>query len=350
MTLQETIAAIGPLDKKAEELCMEHWDALAKPLRSLGKFETCLAQIAGIQRNPKIDIEKKGLIVMCADNGVVVEGVTQTGQEVTAQVAENFAEEKKATTTILCRKAGADIFPIDIGVYRDTKIRNCKIAYGTKNLYKEPAMTREEAIRALETGINLAAEKKEEGYKLLAVGEMGIGNTTTSSAVASVLMHRPVEEMTGRGAGLSSSGLARKIEVIQHAIELHQPDPEDAIDVLAKVGGLDIAGMAGVFLGGAACRIPVVIDGFIAGVAALVAQRICPACGDYMIASHISQEPATKQVLAELGKEAFINADMHLGEGSGAVMLFPFLDMAAEVYFNMATFQENDIENYVPLD
>ncbi len=350
MTLQETIAAIGPLDEKASELCMNHWDALAKPLRSLGKLETCVAQIAGIQRNPKVNIEKKGLIVMCADNGVVVEGVTQTGQEVTAQVAENFADVNKATTTILCSKAGADIFPIDIGVYRDTNIRNCKIAYGTKNLFVEPALTREEAVKALETGINLAFEKKEEGYTLLAVGEMGIGNTTTSSAVASVLMNRPVEEMTGRGAGLSSAGLARKIEVIKHAIELHQPDPEDAVDVLAKVGGLDIAGMAGVFLGGAAARIPVVIDGFIAGVAALVAQRICPACRDYMIASHVSQEPATKQVLQELGKEAFLVADMHLGEGSGAVMLFPILDLAVEVYYKMATFQENDIENYVPLD
>ncbi len=350
MTLEETIAAIRPLDQKASELCMEHWDALAKPLRSLGKLETCIAQIAGIQRNPKVNIEKKGLLVMCADNGVVTEGVTQTGQEVTAQVAENFAAENKATTTILCKKVGADIWPIDIGVYRDTNIRNCKIAYGTKNLYLEPAMTREEAVKALETGINLVMEKKQEGYTLLAAGEMGIGNTTTSSAVASVLLNRPVEEMTGRGAGLSSKGLERKIEVIRHAIQLHQPDPEDAVDVLAKVGGFDIAGMAGVFLGGAAAGIPVVIDGFIAGVAALVAQRICPLAGDYMIASHISQEPATKQVLEALGKEAFLTADMHLGEGSGAVMLFPILDLAVEVYFKMATFQENDIENYVPLD
>lgn len=350
MTLQETLAAIAPLDEKAAEICWKHWDALAKPLRSLGKMETTVAQIAGIQRNPRVNIEKKGLIVMCADNGVVVEGVTQTGQEVTAQVAENFEGDSKATTSILCRKLGVDIFPIDIGVYRDTKIRNCKIMYGTRNMFVEPAMTREEAIKALEVGINLAFEKKAEGYTMLAVGEMGIGNTTTSSAIASVLLNRPVEEMTGRGAGLSSAGLLRKIEVIKHAIELHQPDPEDAIDVLAKVGGLDIAGIAGVFLGGAAARIPVVIDGFIAGVAALVAQRICPTAGDYMIASHVSQEPATKQILAALGKEAFLTADMRLGEGSGAVVLFPILDLAVEVYYKMATFEENEIETYVPLD
>ncbi len=350
MTLQETIEAIGPLDEKAAELCWNHWDALAKPLRSLGKLESCVAQIAAIQRNPRVDIQKKALIIMCADNGVVAEGVTQTGQEVTAQVAENFEGDCKATTSILCKRTGADIFPIDIGVYRDTTIRNCKIRYGTRDMYLEPAMTREEAVKALEVGINLAFEKKAEGYTMLAVGEMGIGNTTTSSAVASVLLDRPVEEMTGRGAGLSSSGLSRKIEVIKHAIELHQPDPEDAIDVLAKVGGLDLAGIAGVFLGGAAARMPVVIDGFIAGAAALIAKKICPQSAEYMIASHVSNEPATKLVLEALDKEAFITAGMCLGEGSGAVMLFPIMDLAVEVYYTMATFQENEIESYVPLD
>lgn len=348
MTLEETIEKIGPLDQAAIEASRKHWDSIAKPLHSLGKLEDVVVQMAGIQKTPRVDISKKALIVLCADNGVVEEGVTQTGQEVTAQVAENFLQEK-ASAGILCRKAGADIFPVDMGIYRDTCIRNCKIAYGTKNMVKEPAMTREQAVQALETGIMLAQEKKQEGYRILATGEMGIGNTTTSSAIASVLLNRPVEEMTGRGAGLSSEGLNRKITAIHKAIELHRPDPADPIDVLAKVGGFDIAAMAGVFLGGAAAGLPVVIDGFISSVAALVAIRICPQAADYILASHVSKEPAAQLLLQALGKEAFLTCDMCLGEGTGAVILFPVLEMGLEVYHKMATFEENEIESYVPL-
>jgi nicotinate-nucleotide--dimethylbenzimidazole phosphoribosyltransferase len=349
MTVKETIAQIRPLDADAMEAAWKHWDSIAKPLRSLGKLEQVVVQAAGIQRTPRVDLAKKALIVLCADNGVVEEGVTQTGQEVTAQVAENFLQEK-ATAGILCRKTGADIFPVDMGIYRDTCIRNCKIAYGTRNMAREPAMTREQAVQGIETGISLAFEKKREGYQLLATGEMGIGNTTTSSAMASVLLRRDAEEMTGRGAGLSSAGLNRKVETIKKAIALHRPDPEDPVDVLAKVGGFDLAGMIGVYLGGAAAQMPVVIDGFISCVAALTAMRICPTAGDYMIASHVSREPAAAQLLKAIGKEAFLTCDMCLGEGSGAVALFPLLDMALEVYRRMATFEENDIETYVPLD
>ena len=348
MTLEETIQKITPLDQNAMEEAQKHWDSIAKPLRSLGKLEEAVIQIAGIQGTPRVDISKKVLLVLCADNGVVEEGVTQTGQEVTAQVAENFLQEK-ATAGILCRKAGADIYPVDMGIYRDTCIRNCKIAYGTKNMVKEPAMTREQAVQAVETGIMLAFEKKEEGYQMLATGEMGIGNTTTSSAMASVFLNRPVEEMTGRGAGLSTAGLNKKITSIRQAINLHRPDPEDPMDVLAKVGGFDIAGMVGVFLGGAAAKLPVVIDGFISCVAALTAMRICPTAGEYMIASHMSKEPATQLLMKSIGKEVFLTCDMCLGEGTGAVTLFPILDMGLEVYRKMATFEENDIETYVPL-
>ena len=348
MTLDEVMEQIRPLSEADLAACWRHWDALAKPLRSLGKLESVIVQIGAIQRTTKVCLDKKALLVLCADNGVVEEGVTQTGQEVTAQVSENFLVEK-ACTSILCKKAGCDIFPVDVGIYRDTCIRNCKIAYGTKNFAKEPAMTREEAIRAIETGIMLAEEKKAEGYQILATGEMGIGNTTTSSALASVFLDRPVEEMTGRGAGLSSAGLNRKIHTIQKAIRKHRPDPTDPIDVLSKLGGFDIAAMAGVFLGGAALGMPVVIDGFISGVAALTAKRICETCGDYMIASHVSQEPAAELLLKALGKEAFLTCDMRLGEGSGAVVLFPILDMALEVYQKMATFEQNEIETYVPL-
>lgn len=348
MTLEETLERIAPLDQGAMEASRRHWDSIAKPLHSLGKLEDAVVQMAGIQKTAKVDISRKALIVLCADNGVVEEGVTQTGQEVTAQVAENFLQEK-ASAGILCRKAGADIFPVDMGIYRDTNIRNCKIAYGTKNMVKEAAMTREQAVEALETGIMLAMEKKQEGYQILATGEMGIGNTTTSSAIASVLLDRPVEEMTGRGAGLSREGLDRKINAIRRAIALHEPNPEDPLDVLAKVGGFDIAGMAGVFLGGAAAGLPVVMDGFISGVAALVAIRLCPQTADYILASHVSKEPAARLILQALGKEAFLTCDMCLGEGTGAVMLFPILDMGLEVYHKMATFEENDIETYVPL-
>ncbi len=348
MTLEETVRRITPLDQEAMEAAEKHWNSIAKPLHSLGKLEDVVVQIAGIEGTSRVEIARKALIVLCADNGVVEEGVTQTGQEVTAQVAENFLQEK-ATAGILCRRTGAEIFPVDMGIYRDTCIRNCKIAYGTKNMAKEPAMTRDQAVKALETGIMLAFEKKEEGFQLLATGEMGIGNTTSSSAMASVLLNHPVEEMTGRGAGLSTAGLNKKIKTIRRAIAMHKPDREDPVDVLSKVGGFDIAGMTGVFLGGAAAKMPVVIDGFISCVAALTAIRICPTAGDYMIASHVSKEPAARLLLDSIGKEAFLTCDMCLGEGSGAVTLFPLLDMGLEVYRKMATFEENDIETYVPL-
>ena len=348
MTLQETIEQIHPLSKEAMDRAKAHWDGIAKPLHSLGKLEDVLIQIAGITGKEEISIEKRALLTFCADNGVVEENVTQSGQEVTATVAENFLQEK-ATVAILCRGAHADLFPIDIGMARDTKVPRYKVAYGTKNMAKGPAMTREEAVRALETGIAVAEEKIAAGYQLMATGEMGIGNTTTSSAMAAVFLNQPVLELTGRGAGLSSEGLARKIAAIEKAIAINQPDPSDPIDVLAKVGGFDIAGMAGVFLAGAAHGVPVVMDGFISCVAALLAARIAPFAKDYMIASHVSKEPAAHLLLAELGKEAFLHCDMCLGEGTGAIMLFPILDQANAVYRGMATFDEAQIETYVPL-
>lgn len=348
MNLEQTIAAIGPLDKKAMEEARRHWDSIAKPLHSLGRLEDLVVQIAGITGNPRVCLDKKALLVFCADNGVVEEGVTQCGQEVTKAVAENFLQEK-ATAGILCRHTGADIFPYDIGVASDTCIPSCKIAYGTKNMAKEPAMTRHEAVRALEAGIAAAEEKIRQGYQILATGEMGIGNTTSSSAVASVLLGMEPELVTGRGAGLSSAGLQKKVQVIRQAVELHCPDPADPVDVLAKVGGFDIAGMAGTFLAGAAHHVPVVIDGFISAVAALVAVRLAPEASGCMLASHVSKEPAARMLLEELGKSAVLHGEMCLGEGTGAVMLFPILDMALAVYHGMATFESTHIEAYVPL-
>ncbi|MGI6070411.1 MAG: nicotinate-nucleotide--dimethylbenzimidazole phosphoribosyltransferase [Blautia sp.] len=345
MNLQETLEKIQPLDERMMEVTRKRWDSIAHPLHSLGLFEDVLVEIAGMTRSQDMDYKKKALVTMCADNGVVEEGVTQTGQEVTAIVAENFLVEQ-ATASILCRECGADIYPVDIGMVTDTKVPRHKVAYGTKNMAKEPAMTREEAVEALEVGIHMAEELVARGYRMLATGEMGIGNTTTSSAVASVLLEEPVEKMTGRGAGLSSEGLEKKIHTIKKAIALHQPDKKDAIDVLSKVGGLDIAGMAGVCLGAAALQVPVVIDGFISGVAALVAARICPAASGYIIASHVSKEPAAQLILEAMDKRAFLHADMHLGEGTGAVTLFPLLDMAAAIYNSMSTFQEINVEEY----
>lgn len=346
--LKQTIETICPLNMEAMERCRRRWDSIAKPLHSLGRLEEVVIQTAGITGNDEVHFGKKALIVMCADNGVVAEGISQTGQEVTAVVAENFLNGS-TSAAIMCKMAGADVFPIDIGIAKDTKLRNEKIAYGTKNMAYEWAMTRDEAIRAVETGIRIAAELAEQGYEILATGEMGIGNTTTSSAVASVLLDKPVEKMTGRGAGLTSEGLKRKQEVIRRAVQLHHPDRTDGMDVLAKVGGFDLGGMAGVFLGGAAKKIPVVIDGFISAAAALLAVTICPTAGEYMIASHLSKEPAMQMILEALGKKPMLTCEMCLGEGTGAVALFPLLQMAEAVYSQMSTFGEISIESYKEL-
>lgn len=350
MTLEETMQKIRPVDVAAMAAAKQHWDGLGKPLGSLGRLEKALIQIAGIQRTGDVHIDRKALVIMCADNGVVEEGVTQCGQEVTATVAENFLDEKSCVA-IMCRRAGTKICPVDIGMAVDTpRVEKRKIAYGTKNMAKEPAMTREQAVAAIEVGIAKAEELHAQGYEILATGEMGIGNTTTSSAMTAVYLGLDVETVTGRGAGLSSHGLQRKINAIKQAIAVNQPDPEDPLDVLAKVGGLDIAGMCGLFLGGAAQRMPVVMDGFISQVAALTAVRLVPECADYILASHVSEEPGANILLKALEKDAFLTCGMRLGEGSGAVALFPILDFASDIYHKMSTFVQADIVEYQPLD
>jgi len=350
MTLEETMQKICPVDAAAMAAAKQHWDGLGKPLGSLGRLEKALIQIAGIQRTGDVHIDRKALVIMCADNGVVEEGVTQCGQEVTATVAENFLDEKSCVA-IMCRRAGTKICPVDIGMAVDTpRVEKRKIAYGTKNMAKEPAMTREQAVAAIEVGIAKAEELHAQGYEILATGEMGIGNTTTSSAMTAVYLGLDVETVTGRGAGLSSHGLQRKIHAIKQAIAVNQPDPEDPLDVLAKVGGLDIAGMCGLFLGGAAQQMPVVMDGFISQVAALTAMRLVPECADYILASHVSEEPGANILLKALEKDAFLTCGMRLGEGSGAVALFPILDFASDIYHKMSTFVQADIVEYQPLD
>lgn len=276
LEIEEICKRIGPADAAIMERAKKQWLSVGKPLFSLGKLEDAIVRIAGIKGTPDFHLTKKGLVIMCADNGAVEEGVTQTGQEVTAVVAENFTRDM-ASVCLMSKVAGVDVYPVDIGIAVDvpslTKGER-KVAYGTRNFAKEPAMTEEEVRKAIAVGIGMVSELKEQGYEILATGEMGIGNTTTSSAVAGVLLGGRVEDITGKGAGLDSEGLRRKIRVIREAIRKHEPRPDDVIDVLSKVGGLDIAGLVGVFLGGALFRIPVVIDGLISSVAALCAVRI----------------------------------------------------------------------------
>lgn len=349
--LQALIRQISPADHISMEEAAARWKTVGKPLFSLGKLEDAVIRIAGMRKKSIYSLDKKGLVAICADNGVVAEGVTQTGQEVTAIVAENFTKNE-TSVCLMAQVAGVDIFPIDMGMIWDVPgvtRPEYKVAYGTENMAEGPAMTRKQAIQAVRNGIRIVEELAEKGYDILATGEMGIGNTTTSSAVVTVLLDRDVREVTGRGAGLSSEGLERKMQVIRRAIERNGPDPSDPIDVLAKVGGLDIAGLAGVFLGGALFHIPVVIDGFISSAAALCAVRMAPDCRDYMLASHKSGEPAGGMVLDALGLSPFIDCNMSLGEGSGAVAVMPLLDMGLKVYLEMSTFDEIHVEQYEEL-
>lgn len=348
MNLWETIESISPPDERAMQEAKERWDSIAKPLHSLGKLEDCVCRIAGITGRADVSLRKKALAVFCADNGVVEEGVTQTGQEVTAIVAENFLSGD-TSAAVMCQKVGVDLYPIDIGMKRATKVPDYHVCRGTKNMVKTEAMTREEAIQAIETGIHLAEVFREKGYDIVATGEMGIGNTTTSSAVASVLLSCKVEEIAGRGAGLSSEGLERKLAAIKKAICLHLPDPEDPVDVLHKVGGLDLAGLTGLYLGCAAQKIPVLMDGFISATAALAAVKMCEKAGDYILATHCSREPGMEKILEYLGKTAVLYGDMCLGEGTGAVAFLPVLEMGVEVYEKMCTFSQIRIESYKEL-
>ncbi|MGN0298487.1 MAG: nicotinate-nucleotide--dimethylbenzimidazole phosphoribosyltransferase [Lachnospiraceae bacterium] len=324
------------------------WDGIAKPLDSLGEFERVIAQIGAIQENIKIDISRKAVLAFCADNGVVAEHISQSGQEVTALVAKNMGMGLSSVCK-MAKQAGATVIPVDIGIHSDEKIEGVlwkKIKSGTNNFAVEPAMSAEEAVQAIQVGVDLVKECKEQGYGLLAIGEMGIGNTTTSSAVAAALMKEPVEALTGRGAGLSQSGVVHKIEVIQRALSRYQLMEQDALTVLATVGGLDIAGMAGVCIGGAYYHVPVVLDGVISMVAALVAESLKPGVAAYLIGSHSSREPAARLAAERLGVKPVIWADMALGEGTGAVMMFGLLDMAMTIYGGGTTFEEMELAQY----
>lgn len=349
--LTKLLETIRPLDENAMESARLHWDAIAKPLHSLGRLEDMIVQLAGICENPVPAPRKKAVLIFCADNGIVAEGVTQTTQDVTAAVTQNFAKGI-ASVNALSRICGAEVFPVDIGVAQALDcpgVLNRKVAFGTQNFAHGPAMRRDEAEQAVCTGIDLVQEKAAEGYNLIVTGEMGIGNTTTSSAVFSVLQGLPPEQVTGRGAGLSDAGLQHKIQVISHAVAALQPAPGDVLDVLSKVGGFDICGMMGAFLGGAICRVPVLVDGFISAVAANCAVRLCPACRDYIFASHCSKEPAGKMALDALHLRAYLDCEMCLGEGTGGVIAAKLFDFALAAYDEIAGFDAVGIDPYQPL-
>lgn len=336
---------------KAKKEAVSHWNLVAKPLHSLGKLEEMIIDLAGIYDTCDITKLSPAVLVYCADNGVVEEGISQSTSEVTTMVANSLATGR-SNVNLMSRYSDAKVIPVDIGMKDDVSIEglvNKKISNGTKNFFIEPAMTKQECLRAIKTGIDMVKETKEQGYNILAIGEMGIGNTTTSSAIASVLLDKPVETMTGRGAGLSDKGLKRKIEVIEKSIKLHNLKQNDAFEVLRCVGGYDIAGMAGTCIGGMIYDIPVILDGFISAVAALVATSLIPECNDYLLASHVSKEPAAASVINSLGKEAIIHADMCLGEGTGAVLLFPILNIALDEYNSAHTFTEINLEQYEEL-
>ena len=347
--LNTRLQTITPPDEAARAAAHAHWAALAKPLGGLGSLETMLEDAAALTGTPELDFARRAVLVLCADNGVVAQGVSQTDASVTRAVLQNLA----ARRTSVCQMAAAahcSVVPVDMGIAGAPVpgVQDCRIAPGTKDFTCGPAMTRAQAVQAIGCGIALVRGQKQQGVQLLATGEMGIGNTTTSSAVASVLLGAPVQSMTGRGAGLSDAGLARKIDAIRRGIARNQPNPADPLDVLAKLGGFDIAGLCGVFLGGALEGVPILMDGFISSVAALCAVRLCPAAAKAVFASHVSAEPAAHMVLDALGKAPLITANLHLGEGTGAVASIPLWDMALAVYRGCYSFAEGGIAPYTP--
>lgn len=348
--LEEIINKISPPDQAAAAAARKNWDSIAKPLGSLGLLEKAVVDIAALTGSADVRLAQRALLVFCADNGVVAQGITQCGSEVTASVALALSQGS-STVSPMARLANCRVIPVDVGIAAADKLPGVldrRIRSGTGDISLGPAMSREECLRAIRTGAQLVMELAGQGTDLVAIGEMGIGNTTTAAAVTAALTGMEPEKIIGRGAGLSNDGLGRKINAVKSALAVNQPARNDPIDVLAKVGGLDIASMCGAFLGGAACRVPVLVDGLISAVAALCAKRLCPNARHAMFASHVSAEPAGKLVLEELGLEPPISALMRLGEGSGAVAVLPLLDMALAVYHSGQTFDRLGIEAYVP--
>lgn len=351
--LKETLEKIQPGNKVLEEKCWERIDSLTKPIGSLGTLEEITAKMAGITGKINNKINKKNIIIMCGDNGVVEEGISNCPQDVTAIVTNNFTKDITGVC-VLAKQVNADLTVVDIGVKADfdnPKIINKKVAYGTKNIAKGSAMTRDEAIKCIEIGIEIVDQLVKEGYDLLGTGEMGVGNTTTSAAVLSVLLDLDSDIVVGKGSGLTEEQYKHKKNIVKKAISVNKPDKHDVLDVLSKVGGLDIAGLCGCFLGAAKNRVPIVIDGIIASTAALCAYRMNSLVKDYIFPSHLSAEPGAVYVMGELGLEPMLNLKMRLGEGSGCPLAFNIIESALYTINNMATFEEAALnrEHYVDI-
>ena len=347
--LNQRLSTITPPDEAARAAAHAHWASLAKPLGGLGALETLLEEAAALTGTAQLDFSHRAVLVLCADNGVVAQGVSQTDQSVTRAVAENLAA-RRTSVCQMAKTARCEVVPVDMGMAGDLVpgVVNCRIAAGTQDFTQGPAMTRAEAIDAIAAGIALVRAQKAQGVQLLATGEMGIGNTTTSSAVLAALTGADVEAVTGRGGGLTDEGFLRKKEVLRQSLALHRPDKNDVIGVLAGVGGLDLAAMTGAFLGCAHEGLAAAVDGYISIVAALCAVRLCPAAAKAVFASHCSSEPAARLVLDALGKAPLLTAGLHLGEGTGAVASLPLWDMALAVYDHCYSFAEGGIAPYKP--
>ncbi|MFC4076227.1 nicotinate-nucleotide--dimethylbenzimidazole phosphoribosyltransferase [Salinithrix halophila] len=340
--LDDWCPSVPGLNAEAMVEAQKHVDNLTKPLGALGRLEETLVRLAGITGKVVPSIDRKAVVVFCGDHGVTEEGVSAYPPEVTGLMIRNFCDGKAAVNAF-ARRFGAEVRVVDVGS-RLTELPagtlDRKVRAGTANMAKGPAMRREEAVQAIRVGLELALETKEKGFQLVAVGEMGIGNTTAATAVSASLTGTPIEELVGRGTGINDVSLKMKGEVIRHSLDVNRPDPSDPVDVLTKVGGLELAAMTGFILGAAAERLPMVIDGVISTASALAAIRLAPGSRDYLFASHLSEEPAHRVLLEKLGLHPLIHAGMRLGEGSGAVLCFPLFDGAVAAAREMATFAD----------
>lgn len=344
--LKENIERIEPLNGEAMEAARARQDTLTKPLRSLGVLEDISVRVAGITGDSMPELKQKVILTMASDHGIVAEGVSAYPQEVTLQMVHNFINDG-AGINVLARHIGARVVVVDMGVAADFAITNKtenfidnKIAYGTANMTQGAAMSYDAAKQSIESGIDVLENVLENGVDIVGVGDMGIGNTTSSSAITAFITGEAVETVTGRGTGLDDAGLTRKIEQINKALDINKPDRGDAIDILAKIGGFEIGGMAGAILAAAAHRIPVVVDGFIAGAAALIAYELSPRVKDYSIASHLSVEAGHRAILDYMGLVPLLNLNMRLGEGSGAALGMGIVDASCKILREMATFEE----------
>ena len=345
--LQQVIDAIQPLDEAVMAAAKKRQDALAKPPGSLGRLEDLSIQLAGITGKVHNSVDKRRIVILCADNGVVAEGVASAPQSVTLAQTINFTRGLTGVAA-LARQFGDELMVVDVGINARLEhpgVINRKIAMGTKNLALEPAMTYDQALEGLFIGVALSEQCAAEGVSILGIGEMGIGNTTTSAAVLSALTGLPVEETVGKGGGITEDSFQRKKEIISHALLRYRPDPSDPVDVLAKVGGFDLCAMTGVFLGAAVQRIPVVVDGYISIVAALAAKRLCKTAASYMILSHASYELGYEQAARQLGLEPMLLLHMRLGEGSGCPLAFQVVSAACGAMNRMGTFAEAAIDD-----